>query len=187
LRGAVAVALSFSFPLGKEDDGNMPYVVTSTLGIVLTTTIICGGTTVQVLDACGMNTSRPSLAEQDATGGSGEKGETGSHENGVFDLEDDHDMGGERVVKAVGRFRKFDRTFMRKWFGGNVRSSMLEEDQPAIAELGGATHVQASQQAAGGGDYLGPSGVWSPHSRSEEHEEALPAPRTEEQKSADAQ
>ena len=196
LRGAVAVALSFSFPLGKEDDGNMPYVVTSTLGIVLTTTIICGGTTVQVLDACGMNAPRPSLADQDVMGGSGEKGETGDHGHGEHGTHDDddtlHDMGGERVVKAVGRFRKFDRTFMRKWFGGNVRSSMLAEDQPMIAELGGASHSHAaaahpSEQAAGDGSYLAPSGVWSPHSRSEEHEEALPAPRTDEQKSLDGQ
>ena len=186
LRGAVAVALSFSFPLGKEDDGNMPYVVTSTLGIVLTTTIICGGTTVQVLDSCGMNAPRPSLADQD---GGGEKGETGDHgdEHGEHGTEDDsvHDMGGERTVKAVGRFRKFDRTFMRKWFGGNIRSSMLEEDQPAVAELGGPTHGGA--QAAGDGSYLAPSGMWSPHSRSEEHEDAVPAARSEEQKSADAQ
>ena len=190
LRGAVAVALSFSFPLGKEDDGNMPYVVTSTLGIVLTTTIICGGTTVQVLDACGMNAPRPSLAEQDATGGSGEKGETSDeHGHGAHEEDDSvHDMGGERTIKAVGRFRKFDRTFMRKWFGGNVRSSMLAEDQPTIAELGGAAHGQnGAGEAAGDGSYLAPSGVWEPHSRSEEHEDALPAQRTEEQKSLDGQ
>ena len=116
LRGAVAVALSFSFPLGRDDDGNMPYVVTSTLGIVLTTTIICGGTTVQVLDACGMNAPRVSLAEQDATGGSGES-DHGVHAEG-HEHDDDtmHVNDGVQYNKAVGRFRRFDRTFMRKWY-----------------------------------------------------------------------
>ena len=114
LRGAVAVALSFSFPLGREDDGNMPFVVTSTLGIVLTTTIICGGTTVQVLDACGMNLPR----DEALLPGDGGHGDSAGHGVEGHGHEDDDSMqpaDGEKYNKAVGRFRKFDRTFMRKW------------------------------------------------------------------------
>ena len=118
LRGAVAVALSFSFPLGRDDDGNMPYVVTSTLGIVLTTTIICGGTTVQVLDACGMNAPRVSLAEQDATGGSGPESERRRPRGGPRARRRHHARQRRRAVQQGRRTlpSSFDRTFMRKWY-----------------------------------------------------------------------
>ena len=51
---------------------------------------------------------------------------------------------------------------------------MLAEDQPSRAEIGAAPTGGMGDPQSKDGSYLAPSGVWSPHSRSEEHEPAVP-------------
>ena len=58
LRGAIAFALSLNMPSfgGKWDETN-EFVVTTTLGIVMFTTFVCGGLTAPILDKFGMKTA----------------------------------------------------------------------------------------------------------------------------------
>jgi len=122
----------------------------------------------------------PRIEEEDSASG-GEHGHEEEHEGEAEEYQKTHEHDGVKYNQWIVKFRRFDRTFMRKWFGGNIRSSLLLEDQYEAQEEGGGgkavsrgykppgSHPQAEMSASRDPSYLSPaSGVWQPQSRAEE-------------------
>lgn len=150
LRGAIAFALAINMPQPEHGPKwNNDVIVTTTLGIVIFTTVVCGSLTEPILSRSGMR-----RAGAEADDDVGELLPTQALAGDKSAAASTHRAGGMHAF-----WRKIDQQYMRPWFGGDAASRDGGADAPSAA-----TGVYTSSSSAAG--YLdegGPaSGAASP-------------------------
>jgi solute carrier family 9 (sodium/hydrogen exchanger), member 8 len=142
LRGAMAFALAVNMPSPKEEPWNNDVIATTTLGIVIFTTVVCGGLTEPFLSKMGMKTAR---------GGGDEEEDIGE----AADLFPAAPRASSYVATRGGFhnwWKHFDNRFMRPCFGGErPAQAHVYSSGDAADEL--ATEGGPSTPPAGAGPY----------------------------------
>jgi sodium/hydrogen exchanger 8 len=141
LRGAIAFGLSLDFPTASR-----PYVVSTTIFVVLFTTVVVGSGTAPLLRALRLDTTRgrgrgvadqgdPDSAHSESHDGTGEGGRApwgaasgggrrdGGGGRGSHAPPDDAYGDGDRLVAPIVRIiSALDRSHFQRWFGGRSRA-----------------------------------------------------------------
>jgi sodium/hydrogen exchanger 8 len=149
LRGAIAFALAINMPQPEQGPKwNNDVIVTTTLGIVIFTTVVCGSLTESILTRSGMRKASSSADDEDV----GELLPTQALTGAKSGAASTHRAGGMHAW-----WRNIDQQYMRRWFGGDAASRDGGADSAAVA-----TGVYTSSSSAGYLDEGGPASAASP-------------------------
>ncbi|KAA0150498.1 hypothetical protein FNF27_07787 [Cafeteria roenbergensis] len=137
LRGAIAFALAINMP--QPDHGpkwNNDIIATTTLGIVVFTTVVCGGLTEPMLERMGMK--KPHDDDEE------DQGELLPLTSVADPTSTSHRAGGLHAT-----WRNFDSRFMRPWFGGKApRAQVYSSASDGSPLEGGPAAAGAAAGAA---------------------------------------